>query len=240
MFPQGLATASQPLRHQQGSLPSGRRPWCWNGVGGGFAAPFPCRAAIRVEKKSVAGNTAGRRIDPASINGYGGIMVRIGRTTLVWLTAIMTLIAGLPHVDCHCPNGRVKPFCLGFVSGCSSCCCRGSCCSSVPGGSCCCRTRTTQSSASGKTSPCCGGEHRSGTYAIRSACCVKSLAEAEALALSGELETGDAEGIPSTTLPSQALLPHLLAGARWLRASGPAHSLAPPQDLVTVLQRLLI
>src|SRR4051812_37058194 len=42
---------------------------------------------------------------------------------LVWLTAATTLACGLPHVDCVCPNGQYKPFCLGVTASLTGCCC---------------------------------------------------------------------------------------------------------------------
>jgi hypothetical protein len=50
----------------------------------------------------------------------------------VWVTAASTLFAGSPHFICRCPNGNIKPFCLGFkcsglgVGSDKGCCC-GSC-----------------------------------------------------------------------------------------------------------------
>jgi hypothetical protein len=53
-------------------------------------------------------------------------MVCIGRAALVanvWVTAAMTLVAGVPHFDCRCPDGSVKPFGLGALSRLAGCCC---------------------------------------------------------------------------------------------------------------------
>src|SRR5438552_17897173 len=46
----------------------------------------------------------------------------------VWLTAIMTLVAGLPHWQCLCPNGNTKSACLEITSSAQACCCNGGCC----------------------------------------------------------------------------------------------------------------
>jgi hypothetical protein len=54
---------------------------------------------------------------------------------LIWLTAASTLLAGVPHFECLCPNGQRKSACLGIVAKGTSCCCGGACCSS--GGGCC-------------------------------------------------------------------------------------------------------
>src|SRR5215475_7170923 len=63
-----------------------------------------------------------------------GMMKIVRKTALVgqvWLTAAMTLIAGVPHFSCRCPDGHVKPFCLGLAPGGRACCDR-PCCSPVP------------------------------------------------------------------------------------------------------------
>ena len=64
------------------------------------------------------------------------------RVASVWLTALMTLASGAPHLTCVCPNGHVKPFCLSVLPGFAGCCCgasgrtpddqnRGCCCCSA-------------------------------------------------------------------------------------------------------------
>ncbi|MHB1424310.1 MAG: hypothetical protein ACYC3I_14140 [Gemmataceae bacterium] len=57
---------------------------------------------------------------------------RAVQTGTIWLTAMMTLIAGIPHFVCRCPNGNVKPFCLALLSAKTACCRDGSCCSASP------------------------------------------------------------------------------------------------------------
>src|SRR5262249_34915238 len=37
------------------------------------------------------------------------------RVARVWLAALLALLAGSPRVQCRCPDGRLKPFCLGFL-----------------------------------------------------------------------------------------------------------------------------
>jgi hypothetical protein len=41
---------------------------------------------------------------------------------LGWLTALLTLVTGIPHFNCHCDNVRVKPFCLDWFV--PAVCCR--------------------------------------------------------------------------------------------------------------------
>ena len=48
-------------------------------------------------------------------------------TVVLGMTAMSTLIAGMPHSVCRCPNGQIKLFCLSSLF--SGQCCNGSCCS---------------------------------------------------------------------------------------------------------------
>src|SRR5262249_19031877 len=75
------------------------------------------------------------------------------RVALVWMTAVMLLAAGLPHVRCVCPDGHVKPFCLGSASPTSGCCCGGSCCGAAPGERTCCQSPPPTDP--GATTQCC-------------------------------------------------------------------------------------
>jgi hypothetical protein len=53
---------------------------------------------------------------------------------LVWSAALMTPLAGFPFFECRCPNGQIKPVCLGAPSKTTGCCCGGGCCSPDSGG----------------------------------------------------------------------------------------------------------
>lgn len=61
-------------------------------------------------------------------------------TFCILLTASMTVVAGMPHFLCVCPDGSIKPFCSGPTTSPNSsatCCCGGTCCSDTS--QCCCR-----------------------------------------------------------------------------------------------------
>src|SRR5438552_2837856 len=96
---------------------------------------------------------------------------------LVWLTAAMTLVAGVPHFTCWCPDGRIKPVCLDLPCSNSPCCCGGACCTKAD---------------SGKVDPsepprsCCGQHSRQLLGQVRhadtfagGACCTKSATSQE-------------------------------------------------------------
>lgn len=175
---------------------------------------------------------------------------RAVQTGAIWLTAIMTLVAGTPHFDCRCPNGNVKPFCLALLTGKTGCCCEGSCCAALPGDDgeglatcdspfataaketcCCCQARQANAK----------GESGAGDARLGKSGCQKTLAQA-AVAV--------AESPVKDTV--QALAAHpvapVLAPVSGQDRFGPcdhltdypSHRRPPPTDLVTVLQHFLI
>src|SRR5262249_20190234 len=126
-------------------------------------------------------------LEEEAIMNSGGSMAGFGKKAFVaqaWLTAVLMLTTGIPHFDCRCPNGQVKRFCLGFVSGTSPCCCSGSCCSPVQDGKCCCQTRCTPRA---KQTSCCvqhqarraQGQPPGAGYSTQPSGCVKTLIAAE-------------------------------------------------------------
>jgi hypothetical protein len=157
----------------------------------------------------------------------------------VWVTAIATLLASSPRVDCRCSNGHVKPFCLSFLVK-SACCFDHTCCT-VPARPdeglarktkktcCCCRSRTET-----------GGTSSDAGY-VQSTGCQKTLVGAKASTIADS-------GRPS----GQALSAHLLAVtpdsfvplALSLSWNGRLHLRCswrpPPADLVTLLLHFLI
>ena len=165
------------------------------------------------------------------------------------MTALMTLVAGTPHFDCRCPNGRIKPFCLALLTGRTGCCCEGSCCSAPPGDDekghtthpspaatvpkkacCCCKAHQGNARGGSRTAP---GLGKVG--------CQKSLAE-----------MASAVSEPSVKVSEKALSAHLFVptlepvtehdgfGPGAFLTAYHQHRIPPPTDLVTVLQHFLI
>lgn len=54
------------------------------------------------------------------------------------VTAITTLVAGVPHFVCRCPNGTIKPFCLGCETKQPHSCCDVEVCSTKHESASCC------------------------------------------------------------------------------------------------------
>lgn len=169
------------------------------------------------------------------------------QTGAIWLTAIMTLIAGTPHLVCRCPNGHVKPSCLSLFSGKTSCC-GNSCCSAsqvddgkgsaarislsatlIKKNCCCCKAHQEDASDESRTNSKLGKER-----------CQKNLVEGIV-----------AVPAPSVKAPVQDLTVHLFVPAPETTMAQEGFGACdssfanhyhwpPPTDLVTVLQRFLI
>lgn len=157
-------------------------------------------------------------------------------TTLV--TAAMTLVAAMPHFECRCPDGYLKPFCFGCVSRASGCCCARAEGSSTESAKCCCgRTKAAVAEK------CCKEERAfqrflsstSGDLA-RASCCQLTPAYSEPAVFG---PSGDDLG---TLVFAFALLAqtqfHLDTPVT--DATVVSWEIPPPIDLLTVLQRLTI
>lgn len=159
----------------------------------------------------------------------------------VWLAALMTLATGVPHFRCQCPDGHVKPFCAGPSPVASRGCCGGSCCSS--GGACC--PAQDDADAGREPAPCCAGHDDplpGGNPApdARGTPCQRTPAQAEDRALTHTRTSGSEGPVFAMPLPAQAAsAPPPCAATRPL-ADWSLHSPAPPADLITLLQHLLI
>lgn len=172
----------------------------------------------------------------------GHCVVRAG---VALLMAVVMPLSGVPHFDCVCPDGRVKPFCSGRASPDTGCCCGGSCCPSAQGGKCCCRAQEPSPSAPAGQS-CCSHKHRlpsphpsGGSGQVKGTCCHLTLVQAEppGFTLAG------AEANPPTfgfsTPLCQAEFVSLVSSGRG-RFSVPRQHHPPPTDLIITLRHLTI
>jgi hypothetical protein len=170
---------------------------------------------------------------------------KTGLALLVSLTAISTLIAGMPHWVCLCPNGQVKPFCLSSPSKTAKCCCNGSCCGSEAG-----TEKTCQSGSSGPKAEggCCSAQHEddetgaapgAGFTAQRN-CCTKTLVLSETQLFS-EAKVVSSSGVDFLKLATpEAGISHFLSVPEAPNTPWEVFRVPPPTDLITVLQRLTI
>jgi hypothetical protein len=160
-------------------------------------------------------------------------MVILGGTApvgLAWLTALMTLIAGFPHLQCRCPGGQAGRSFPGL--GDLNCC----------GVS---RIWT----ADGPSGACCDDQLEAarvaghGCHAGQAQGCLKTWSAPGAVAVPG---TKAADGddlvrklhVPPGPVPG---LSTLAQGTAWVtRLPDPSDPSGPPADLITWLCRLLI
>jgi hypothetical protein len=152
-------------------------------------------------------------------------------TGLVWLTAAMTLVAGLPRFQCQCPDGTTRPLCPDRASASDPCCCGGACCSQVATSArkaahSCCRAAPSRSQPDGQR--------------FQSAGCSKSLVLSEKAPTVSEKRVQTAALV--SLLPAApacgliaAAPPAAPAAAAWQ-----THLSAPPVDRVITLLRLVI
>lgn len=152
---------------------------------------------------------------------------RLFLVCLVWLTAVTTLVAGLPQVQCRCPDGRIKAFCLSSLVG-KNCCHDDHCCAMAP-------------DDEPATTCCCSQKIEADATALRleAPACSKTLVEPSIYALA-EAPTTLAKDIsaPGWFLPATASMVLDLDPV----SRGPLfpHFLAVPSDRVIVFQHFLI
>jgi hypothetical protein len=175
------------------------------------------------------------------------MMRRVRKLALAFtmsLTAAMTLIAAFPHFECRCPDGHLKPYCLGFCSTTSGCCGE-SCCefSSKPSWG-----VVSHPAKSAGRPPCCCCKHKErqpakrqrGGFHVNQPPCVKSAAQPESWTSSDAKTTvAKDQTLRAVQLPLVVAMPSDPRKA-WEPASWQEHGLAPPADLVTLLQHYLI
>lgn len=162
-----------------------------------------------------------------------GILRRTATAGLVWLTAVMTLTAGLPHFRCECPNGSVKPFCFGvFCSSTGNCC--GNACPAARG--------SVRACADAHRAACCcyGAKGRraapSGGHPVaQGRGCVKSFAPHTRYVVS---RPRAADGAAVNYYAAAVTNAYSRTALRLPRGAHPPSP--PPSDLVIVLQRFLI
>ena len=178
-------------------------------------------------------------------------MVFVGKISLVCATAISTLIAGFPHLECKCANGRFKPFCLSIFVENSSCCCDGACCcasnestdsSNAKPHSCCCRGKPSSDKSNSFHGGNNAGKEKSSPLAekqIQKSGCSKKAAQGKHF-LVGQgdvLKEGITVSLFLTAAPSCLVVARPIASGRFF---GQIHTVDPPTNLITLLGHLRI
>jgi hypothetical protein len=157
----------------------------------------------------------------------------------VWLTAVMTVVAGMPHVACLCPNGNLKPFCLASTCGAAGCCCGGACCTGgspeglspelAPEVSCCCCA---------DAEPQCS-QASDGSRQIGNAGCTKTLAQSRVLAVRPQ-KVNLTEATPQEPFQPVDFAPVDQPDSTPAHRSSRPLQVPPPTDRVILLQHFLV
>ena len=169
-----------------------------------------------------------------------GILSQVARVGHVWLTAIATLVAGIPMVDCRCTNGSVRSFFAGLSSKAAGCCCDES------------ERSSPQSTAAfvAKSGPegrsCCHGKGRqqAGTSApgshLKDTGCTKTLTDPVVFtdshakqSVAKDLTAHTAFSVQGWSVKGQPEQDPIYFACH-------QHCLPPPTDLVITLQHFLI
>jgi hypothetical protein len=164
----------------------------------------------------------------------------------VLLTAIMTLVAGMPHFSCVCPDGTIKAVCFTISSPSSCCCGTGKCCGATDGDGCSSRGKNKSSAADHGKRSCCGQHQNqktsgptSGSINSKATCCVRSLATPDSSAASsGKTLPSKDNSFETLSISGSSLSPvarQANFGGLWQ-----THQVAPPTDLFAIFCRLII
>lgn len=161
----------------------------------------------------------------------------------VWLTAVMTLVAGFPQVECRCPRETVKPRASGTAASAPRCCCGGvACCCSSTGNGVCCHARVA---VPAKHSPDRVVVSRHAQVpAVHAQLllpqCVKGLAQPEAFVSAPAKNTSGADTPLGKCLPAPPLpVAVVLSPVYGMRACADPPLCSPP-DLITLHQHFII
>jgi hypothetical protein len=170
-----------------------------------------------------------------------GTPIRVG---LHWLTAALTLFAGVPAFQCRCEGGPARPR-SPLVTTTVTCCCGGHCCAAAPGSA---AGHASEAPAPQKAEAgtCCeyhGGRPTAPTHGAggaRTKTCTQGVVHPDEFLSDGGVSPVVVSGSLCQLLPPpqpftspELSLP--TAGPNWF-----AHPTAPPAKLRALLQRFLI
>jgi len=164
-------------------------------------------------------------------------LAKMASVAQIHVTAAVMLVAGVPHLHCRCADGTTRLLVAGHALGSSTCCCDRS---RVPA-----QAGATEREAKGAS--CCGKQPRRHAQAspdapcgLHAQGCTKTLARAEMVTVphSQTVISKDLTPVGDWTPATPARPSVATAANRQTSPGGQCH--APPGDLVTLLQHLLI
>jgi hypothetical protein len=155
---------------------------------------------------------------------------KIALVSAIWLTAAMTVFAGVPHFVCACfPANQGRTSQARVIESC-----------------CCCCAKTSQAGETGKTRACCQhkktqpNEYSGSQTKLRAPSCARTLVNFSVLALSpAKISVDQAVGSPMINAAESCDIGSTMHGT----AKPSFHHVgngAAPGDLIIVLQHILI
>lgn len=169
---------------------------------------------------------------------YNASMIRLRAITWamgIWATAVSTLLAGMPHLQCRCPDGRIKPFCLSILF--ASTCCDRACCIDAAGSQ---SGHEIQPSPSKKSCCCCQASQRPERgEQIRPRECQKTIVKASIASPSDSVRSS-AHDFASPLLDAFGSIPFGNAQSEFGRFTASFPWSFPSTDRVIALRHLLI
>jgi hypothetical protein len=168
---------------------------------------------------------------------------RVVRSSLVWAAALLTPVAGTPRIDCICPDGHVKLFCLSFALTPRACCGGGSCCSPGGDGCSCCGKQAPAQPARSHAKACCAHHQQRGTLTgarIAGTTCRKTLADADTQTEPPVTAAAHDHAAVAAPAPAPVALPVVTPANTCCLLSWQSYRLPPPTDPVIAFRHLVI
>lgn len=162
---------------------------------------------------------------------------KTGLAALVWLLAVVVTVDGFPRIQCRCPDGQVQTLYLGLLKSSRPCCAARDC--ARPGTSCFCRAQRASTCVACGQSQATEPSPSSGEHTVQAAGCVKSLLTSDHVAVQADDAVHGSLG-QIASLPMHSLVPAAGVAGTLHFSVCQAPASAPPADLVTVLQRLVL
>jgi hypothetical protein len=158
---------------------------------------------------------------------------KVVRMCLVGAATLLTPVAGTPRIDCLCPDGHVKLFCLGVFFRPGACC-----------GDRCCGAQRSASRSHPRGAACCRhcrnhGQAPPGSRIIGTSC-KKTLTEGKVQSVPPVDTAAQDQTAALAQGPAPVAACSGLPGNRPGLLSWHSHDLPPPPDLVIAFQHFVI
>lgn len=172
-----------------------------------------------------------------------GKLHRLAFASVIWLTAASTLFGSVPHIECRCPNGRLKLICLASWRDPAACC--DSDCSEparaapAPSGDGCCCKRAAPMAVKGQARPSLAFTSSTVPQAGRDGCSKQLVQPGLTLITYTQVITLTSGDLTHLDLHTSSTTDVVDVGAT-LTPERPSHHPPASPDLVVVFEHFLI